>query len=149
MSNPSNKPAKSRPTRNKVKISNAGYLDCDESIIIPSDTSDISDWDWIVGGFPCRDVIREHIISDNMRQQEEPSIPSLDPQITQSNKKTELLGRQDSSSDPLACPISINSAGQSPNQPHTTTQLPPDSKTKHPGENGEGHIDRLPNLRDC
>ena len=26
-----------------------GYLDSEESIIIPSDISDISDWEWIAG----------------------------------------------------------------------------------------------------
>ena len=47
----------------------AGYLAGDESKIIQSDTSNITDWEWIVGGFPCRDMIKERNISDNCIKQ--------------------------------------------------------------------------------
>ena len=86
MANPSIKRAKSRSTRNKVQTSNAGYLAGDESIKVRSETSDISDWEWIAGSFPCRDKIRGRIISDNFSQQE-PCTPCLDSQITQGNIK--------------------------------------------------------------
>ena len=45
--NQSTKSNKLKRTRNKVSISNTGYLAGDESMLIPSDTSDISDWEWI------------------------------------------------------------------------------------------------------
>ena len=47
VSNPSTKPTKSRPTRNKEQTSNEGYSACDESMIIELDTSGIRDWEWI------------------------------------------------------------------------------------------------------
>ena len=34
-------------------------------MLIPSDNSDTSEWEWIAGGFPCRDVARERFISDS------------------------------------------------------------------------------------
>ena len=83
----SNKPKR---TRNKASTSNTGYFAGDESMFIPSDTSDISDWEWIAGGFPCREVIRERLISDNPIFNEE-SISSLDPQTYQTNIKSEIL----------------------------------------------------------
>ena len=98
-------------------------------MIIPSDTSDISDWEWIAGGFPCRDMIRERINSDNCSHQE-PPIPSLDPQTNQSNIKSEILDNQPSTSDLLDCSISIISAGQSSTQHHQTTHFPSDLETK-------------------
>ena len=58
-------------------------------MIILSDTSDISNWEWNAGGFLCRDMIRESIILDNCSQQE-PTIPSLDPQTNQGNIKSEI-----------------------------------------------------------
>ena len=59
-------------------------------MFIPSDTSDISDWEWIADGFPCRDMIRERLISDN-HIFHEPSTSSLDPQTPQVNIKSEIL----------------------------------------------------------
>ena len=41
------------------------YLASDESMLIPSDISNTSEWEWIAGGFPCRDVARERFISDS------------------------------------------------------------------------------------
>ena len=36
-------------------------------MFIPFDTSDIRDWEWIAGGFPCGDVVRDRIISDTLK----------------------------------------------------------------------------------
>ena len=82
--NQSAKPYKSRRTRNKALTSNTGYLAGDESMFIPSDTSEISDWEWIAGSFPCREKIRERLISDNLIFNEQ-STSSLDPQTCQAN----------------------------------------------------------------
>ena len=137
MSNPSTKPAKSRPTRNNVQTSNAGYLACDDPMIIPSDTSVISDWEWTAGGFPCRDVISERIISDNIIQQE-PSIPSLDPLDPLDSLNNSGQHKNWDLRWPIfnfgsaGFPISIIPEGRSSKQPHSTTHLSSDSKTKLP-----------------
>ena len=34
-------------------------------MLIPSDISDTSEWEWIAGCFPCRDVARERFVSDS------------------------------------------------------------------------------------
>ena len=55
-----------RQTRHAKKSSTPpGYLASDESMLIPSDISHTSEWEWIAGGFPCRDVARERFISDS------------------------------------------------------------------------------------
>ena len=55
-----------RQTRHAKKTSTPpGYLASDESMLIPSDISDTSEWEWIAGGFPCRDVARERFISES------------------------------------------------------------------------------------
>ena len=82
----STKPYKPRQTQNKALSPNSGYLAGDKSMFIPWDTSDISDWEWIAGGFPCREMIRERLISDNLIFNEQ-STSSLDPQTYQANKK--------------------------------------------------------------
>ena len=113
--------------------------------------SDISDWDWTAGGFPCRDMIRECIISNNCSQQK-PTIPSLDPQTTQGNITSEILNNQPSTSDPFDCPISIIPGGQSatqPNKPFTSLQtqrLNPQMLQRSHGRVWRGQIGRLPNL---
>ena len=53
VSNHSNKATKNRPTRNKASTSNAGYLAGDESMFIPSDISNISDWNGSRVVFPA------------------------------------------------------------------------------------------------
>ena len=115
--NQSAKPYKHRKTRNKVSTSNTGYLVGDESMFIPSDTSDISDWEWIAGGFPCREMIRERLISDNLLLNEQ-STSSLDPQTYQANIKSEILDEQSKSMDPMECPISIIPAVQNNTTSH-------------------------------
>ena len=62
VSNQSAKLNKIKQIQNKISTSNTVYLAGDESMFIPSDTSDISDWEWIAGGFPCRYMIRKRLI---------------------------------------------------------------------------------------
>ena len=114
---------KSKQNRNKASTWNTGYLAGDESMFIPSDTSDISDWEWIVGGFPCREMIRKRFISDNhIFFNDEPN-PSLDPQTYQTNIKSEILDEQLQSTVTAECPISIKPA------PQTTSHPPDESST--------------------
>ena len=137
------KPNKSKRTRNKASTSNTGYLAGDESMFIPSDTSDISDWEWIAGGFPCREMIRERFISDKTIYNEEPT-SSLYPQTYQTNIKSEILDEQLQSKDTAECPISIKPTAQtnshSPNRPPTTatsegTNAPLETTKELEGEN--------------
>ena len=112
-------------------------------MFIPSDTSDISDWEWIAGGFPCREIKRERFISNNPILIEEPTSP-LKPQIYQTNIKSEILDEQPHPTDTAACPISIKPAAQntsqSPNKPPTTgssegPNAPLDTTKEAEGEN--------------
>ena len=143
--NQSAKPYKPRQIRNKASTSNTGYLAGDESMFIPSDTSDISDWEWIAGGFPCREMIRERLISDNHIFNEQ-STSSLDPQTYQANIKSEILDEQPQSMNPLECPISIipavhnNTMSHPPTKTSTTvttegSNAPLDKTKKVEGEN--------------
>ena len=134
---------KSKRNRNKASTSNTGYLAGDESMFIPSDTSDTSDWEWIAGGFPCREMIKKRFISDNLIFNEEP-IPSLDPQTYQTNIKSDILDEQLQSTDTAECPISIKPAPQTTSHPPgesstaTTTEgpnTPSDSTKALEGEN--------------
>ena len=89
-------------------------------MIITSDISDISDWEWIAGGFPCRDVARERIISDsfnNLKQNDN----TFNPCKTNNNIKVKILEDTINPDDePLIhCPISII-----PAERNTTTQCP-------------------------
>ena len=97
-------------------------------MFIPSDTSDISDWEWIAGGFPCREMIRKRFISDNDNFKKEPT-SSLDPKTYQTNIKPEILDEQSQPSDTAECPISIKPALQttshSPDEPSTATTTEP------------------------
>ena len=54
-------------TRSKKTTKPPGYFASDESMLIPSDISDTCDWEWIAGGFRCRDVARERFISDSIK----------------------------------------------------------------------------------
>ena len=123
--NQPSKSNKSKKNRNKASTSNTGYLAGDESMFIPSDTSDISDWEWIAGGFPCREMIRKRFISDNDNFNKEPT-SSLDPKTYQTNIKPEILDDQPQLSDTAECPISIKPAPQTtshpPDEPSTATK---------------------------
>ena len=65
VSGSSYKPTRRLTHRSKKSSTPPGYLASDESMLIPSDISDTSEWEWIAGGFPCRDVARERFISDS------------------------------------------------------------------------------------
>ena len=67
-----------------------GYLASDESMLIPSDISDTSEWEWIAGGFPCRDVARERFISDS-RTTHIPNGIGPNSSIIKINIKSEVL----------------------------------------------------------
>ena len=70
-------------------------------MLTPWDTSDYSDSEWIAGGFPWRDMIRECIFFDTITQQEIDN-QFLDSHIVQNNIKTETLDVQPSLSDTLS-----------------------------------------------
>ena len=59
-------------------------------MLIQSDTSDISEWVWIAGSLPCRDLIRKRYFSDKDTKLE-PNIPTLNSHITLDNIKTEII----------------------------------------------------------
>ena len=61
----SSKSVQRQTRRSKKSSTPPGYLASDESMLIPSDISDTSEWEWIAGGFPCRDIARERLISDS------------------------------------------------------------------------------------
>ena len=143
--NQSTKSNKPKRTRNKASTSNTGYPAGDESMFIPSDTSDISDWEWIAGGFPCREMISERFLSDNPIFNEQPP-SSIDPQTYPTNIKSEILDEQPQAMDPVECPISIIPAAQnittshSPSKPSTTAttegrNAPLDTTKEVEGEN--------------
>ena len=75
-----------------------------------NDTSDISDWEWIAGGFPCRDMISERLISDD-RTFREPTTSPIDRQTPQTNIISEISDEQPQTVDPSKCPISIVPGG--------------------------------------
>ena len=65
MSGTSSKPVRRQTRRSKKSSTPPGYLASDESMLFPSDISDTSEWEWIGGGFLCRDLSRERFISDS------------------------------------------------------------------------------------
>ena len=78
-------------------------------MFIPSDTSDISNWEWIAGGFPGRDMVREWMVSNSIKYLKYDQ-STAHPQTTHNNTKDENL--DDQSTEPVLpeCPISIISA---------------------------------------
>ena len=68
----SQKSRKLTPKKTRFQVKNirsnqknfSGYLAEDQLFIIRFDTSDFTDWEWTVGGFPIRDVGRERVITD-------------------------------------------------------------------------------------
>ena len=99
-------------------------------MLIPSDISDTSEWEWIAGGFPCRDVVREHFISDSCMTH----IPNgIDPNfsVTNNDIKSEVL--EDNTAQygekfgdqTFECPISIIPANRTSRglEQNTTTQV--------------------------
>ena len=101
VSRASSKSSRRQPPLFKKLTILPGYLASDESIIIPSDISDISDWEWIAGGFPCKDVARERNISDSINnlKHDYNLFNSLE---TNNNIRTEILEDNDSPIDKLS-----------------------------------------------
>ena len=117
VSRPSSKSRQSKSNTPVKAVNNPpGYLVSVESTFIPSDTSDTSEWEWIAGGFPCRDVARERFFSDSYKSKNQDGITlnHSSPPIT--NVKTETL--EDNAiqvgDQPVECPISIIPAGAKP-----------------------------------
>ena len=77
---------KNSSSSDKKQTTNTGCLACEESMLTPWDTSDFSDSEWIAGGFPWRDMIRECIFFDTISQQELDT-QFLDSHIVQNNIK--------------------------------------------------------------
>ena len=99
VSRPSTNPSRRQPPRSKKSTILPGYLASDESMFIPLDTSDISDWEWIAGEFPCRDVVREQDISvsitdskqDNNTDNSPEANDNIKVEIWEDNQDVELI----------------------------------------------------------
>ena len=80
-------------------------------MFITSDTSDISDWDWIAGGFPCRDVVRDRLISDSLNDLKHDN-NTANSRKTNDNFKVEIYDdNQDDDFTTSQCPISQHHSG--------------------------------------
>ena len=120
VSRASSKSSRRQPPRSKKSTILPGYLASEECIFIPSDISDISDWEWIARGFPRRNVARERNISasiNNLKHDDN----LFNSRETNNNIGTEILENNDSPIDKLSmqCPIS-----SIPAKRNTTTQCP-------------------------
>ena len=88
-------------------------------MLIPSDISDTSDWEWIAGGFPCRDVTRERYTSDSWKPFFQNGI-TLNSSLPKNNIKTEILeditiqAGDQFGDQTVEYPISIIPAGRNP-----------------------------------
>ena len=106
-------------------------------MLIPSDISDTSEWEWIAGGFPCRDVARERFISDS-RTTHFPSGNDPNSGVTNIEIKTEILeddtdlNREQSMDQTYECPISVIPANRTPSatEQRTATQGEEESTIK-------------------
>ena len=119
-----------------------GYFALDESMIIPSDISDTSEWEWIAGGFPCRDVARERLISD-LNTPHVSIKNNHNYAITRPEIKSEVLenyidpNSEQPREQPYECPISIIPAGRTPSteEQKTVTQGGDNDNSEH--QNGQ------------
>ena len=119
-----------------------GYFASDESMIIPSDISDTSEWEWIAGGFPCRDVARERFISD-LNTPHVSIKNNHNSAITRPEIKSEVLenyidpNSEQPREQPYECPISIIPAGRTPSteEQKTVTQGGDNDNSEH--QNGQ------------
>ena len=76
-------------------------------MLIPSDISDTSDWEWIAECFPCRDSARERFISDSKKTSNQENTHSFcEPN---NDIKVEILEDINNPEDDqqTQCPISI------------------------------------------
>ena len=129
VSGKSSKPVRRQICRSKKSLTLPGFLASDESMLITSDISDTSEWEWIAGGFSCRDVARERFISDSCTTH----IPNgIGPNfsVTNNDIKSEVLedntaqyGEQ-FGNQTFECPISIITAKRTSSalEQDTTTQ---------------------------
>ena len=56
---------KRQPPRTKKTTFKANFLASDDSMRIPSDNSDFSDWEWLAEVFSCRDMASEDCITEH------------------------------------------------------------------------------------
>ena len=129
VSGTSYKPIRRQTRRSKKSSTPPGYIVSDEFMLIPSDISDTSEWEWIAGGFPCRDVARERFISDSCTTH----IPNgIGPNfsVTINDTKSEALENttaqygEQFEDQTFECPISIIPANRTSSEleQKTTTQ---------------------------
>ena len=99
-------------------------------MIIFSDISDISDWERIAGGFPCRDVARERNLSDSFNNLKRDDNP-FNPREAKNNNKVEILEDNINPDDELSiqCPISIISAERNNTKKCPISTTPVESST--------------------
>ena len=94
-------------------------------MFIPSDSSVISDCEWIAGVFHCRDVVRERIISGSLNDINNDKI-TANSRNANDNRKVEIL--DDNPNDELSssqCPVSIILA--EPSDIHNNRSKRPDN----------------------
>ena len=112
VSGSSYKPTRRQTRRSKKSSTPPGYLASDESMLIPSEISDTSEWEWIAGDFPCRDVARERFISDSHTTHFSNGI-NLNSGVTNTEIKSEVLeddtdlNREQFEDETRECPIII------------------------------------------
>ena len=137
MSGSSSKPARRQTRRSKKLTTPPGYLASDEFMLILSDISDTSYWEWIAGGFPCRDVATERFISDSCKTQFHNGI-TLNSSLPKIIIKTEILedntiqAGEQIGDQTVECPISIIPAGRNPTSRKTLPQAEDTANSKLP-----------------
>ena len=137
VSGSSYKPTRRQTRRSKKLSTPPGYLASDESMLTPSDISDTSEWEWIAGGFPCRDVARERFISDSHTTHFSNGI-NPNSGVTNNQIKCGVLeddtdlNREQFEDQTRECPISIFSANRTSSalEQETTTQGEEESTIK-------------------
>ena len=138
VSRPSMNPSRRQPPRSKKLTILPGYLATDESMFITSVSSNISDWECIAGGFPCRDAVRERIISDSITNLKQYNNTDNSPEAND-NIKVEIL--EDNQDDELITsqwpnsiipPESTTTTQERDSKNNSTTPLKKDSPVNFP-----------------
>ena len=107
-------------------------------MFIPSDTTNISDWEWIAGGFPCRDVVMERNISDSVNDLHQDNNTDNSPEANGNIKFQIFEDKQDEDILTSQCPINIIPAESTTTTPerdwknNSTTPLNEDSPVNFP-----------------
>ena len=137
VSGSSYKPSRRQTRRSKKSSTPPGYLASDESMLIPSDISDASEWEWIAGGFPCRDAARERFISDSLTphfsNRNDPNSGLTNPEIKSEILEDDTdLNREQLIDQSYECPISVIPARRtlSTTEQRTATQGEDELTTK-------------------